>query len=118
MNYKILDPLLLAGAGAIIAFTVTQIIPASMPMPLAMLAGGLLGMAFNVIFTILCAPFCGAFQVMIPLGLVGMPLGMAVAMAQAAGAAPLGPAMALGGAFGLAVAFYIRRCQRRVTGRD
>ena len=54
---------------------------------LAMLAGGLLGMAFNVIFTILCAPFCGAFQVMIPLGLVGMPLGMAVAMAQAAGTA-------------------------------
>jgi hypothetical protein len=116
MNYKFLDPLISAGAGAIIAFTVTQIIPASMPMALAMLAGGVLGMGFKMLFTVLLAPFCGAFQVMMPLGLIGMPLGMAVAMAHAAGTAPPGPAMLAGAGFGLAIAFYIRSSDRRLTG--
>ncbi len=114
MYYKIIDPLFLAGAGAIIAFTVAEIIPASMPMALAMLVGGVLGMAMNMLFTVLFAPFLGAFQVMMALGLVAMPLGMAAAMAE--NALPLPLLVLIGAASGLAVALYIGRANRRLTG--
>jgi len=51
-----------------------------MNMFLAMILGGLIGMILMTIMMLLLMPFCGAFEVMIPLHINGMLIGMSAAM--------------------------------------
>ena len=63
-------------SGALIAKVVSYISPPFMPM----LAGGLIGMALALILKVALMPILGAFEVMIPVSIIGMIVGMSSGM--------------------------------------
>jgi len=105
MNFKNIDWLIGTFSGIIIAFTVSQTIPAHWNMFLAMAVGGGIGMVLQFILLILLAPFFGAFEVMIPVSIIAMVVGMLSGMA--AGSVPGECITATGGILGLTVAILI-----------
>ncbi len=114
MPFQLLDPLVGLLSGALIAFTLSQIVAPDWSMLAGMVAGGLAGLALKLFLTLLLAPFLGAFEVMIPLSLIGMFVGMSSGLAAALGLSPL--AITLGGAgAGLAVALLVQASNRRST---
>ncbi len=115
MNFKIIDPLIGAGSGAIIAFTVSQIIPANWNMFLAMAAGGGIGMILKFVFLLLLAPFFGAFEVMIPLSIIAMSVGMLSGMASTNGSVTDGCISVTGGLVGLAVSVVVYFSNKNLT---
>ena len=80
MNLRIADFFIGTLSGALMALCSKLAIMPGLNMLLAMLLGGLIGMVLMMILMILLMPFFGAFEVMIPLYinamLVGMPAGM------------------------------------------
>jgi hypothetical protein len=76
MNLKIADFFVGAFSGALVAATVSYISPPIMPM----LLGGLIGMLLVVPLKIALMPLFGAFEVMIPLAIIGMTVGMGAGM--------------------------------------
>ena len=80
MNLRIADFFIGTLSGALMALCSKLAIMPGLNMLLAMLLGGLIGMVLMMILMILLMPFFGAFEVMIPLYinamLVGMPVGM------------------------------------------
>ena len=80
MNLRIADFFIGTLSGALMALCSHLAIPTGLNMLLAMLLGGLIGMILMMILMILLMPFFGAFEVMIPLYinamLIGMPAGM------------------------------------------
>ena len=114
MNYKIIDPAVGILSGVIIASTVVKIIPPEIHMILGMLGGGLVGMSFKLLLTLILAPFFGAFEVMIPLILTGMAVGMLAGMAAAQEAHPE-IIIAGGGAVGLGIALAVMRSNKNLT---
>ena len=80
MSLRIADFFIGTLSGAFMAFCSHIAISPSLNMPLGMILGCLIGMSLMMILMILLMPFCGAFEVMIPLHinamLVGMPAGM------------------------------------------
>lgn len=115
MNFKIIDALIGACSGAIIAFTVSQIIPAHWNMFLAMAVGGGIGMGLKFILLILLSPFFGAFEVMIPLSVIAMSVGMLSGMASAEGGVSDGCIFVTGAMIGLAVSTAIYFSNRKLT---
>ena len=107
MNFKIIDPLVGFCSGAIIAFAVSQTIPTGLNMFLAMAVGGGIGMVFKFVFLLLLAPFFGAFEVMIPLSIIAMSVGMLAGMASAQGDVPTECISVTGGVIGLTVSTVI-----------
>lgn len=107
MNFKIIDPLVGFCSGAIIAFAVCQIIPEGWNMVLAMALGGSIGMLLKFALLLLLAPFFGAFEVMIPLSIIAMSVGMLSGMAAAQGGATAECISAVGGIIGLAISTAI-----------
>ncbi len=80
MNLKIIDFLISFGAGALIAFGTSQILPDSWSPLVLMVAGGITGMFLSLPLMIILVPPFGAFEVMIALHLIAMPAGMIGAM--------------------------------------
>ncbi len=115
MNFKIIDYTIGTVSGIIIAFTVLQIIPGHWNMLLGMLAGSVIGMALKFVLLIGLAPFFGAFEVMIPVSLIAMIVGMVSGMAATAGPIPAGCVYAAGGAIGFAIAGMVLRSNRKLT---
>jgi predicted ATP-dependent Lon-type protease len=115
MNFKIIDPLVGFCSGAIIAFAVSQVIPEGWNMILAMAVGGSVGMLLKFIFLLLLAPFFGAFEVMIPLSIIAMSVGMLSGMAAAQGSATAECISATGGIIGLAISTAIYFSNNRLT---
>jgi hypothetical protein len=76
MNLKIADFFVGAFSGALVAWIVSYISPPFMPM----LLGGLIGMLLVVPLKIALMPIFGAFEVMIPLAIIGMTVGMGAGM--------------------------------------
>ena len=80
MNLRIADFCIGTLSGDLMAFCSQLAIPPSLNMLLGMALGALMGMGLMVILMVLLMPFFGAFEVMIPLHinamLVGMPAGM------------------------------------------
>ncbi len=114
MNFKLIDLTIGTLSGFIIACTVVQIIPGHWNMFAGMLAGGGIGMAFKFFLLLLLAPFFGAFEVMIPLSLIAMAVGMGAGMA--ATAALSGTAVcAAGGVIGLCVAALVLRSNEKLA---
>ena len=107
MNFKIIDPLTGTCSGVIIAFAVSQIIPPGWNMFLAMAVGGGIGMILKFVLLLGLAPFFGAFEVMIPLSIIAMSVGMLSGMASAHGGVPDGCIFVTGGIIGLAVSMAI-----------
>lgn len=114
MNFKKIDSLIGTCSGAIIAFAVTQIVPTHGNMFLAMTVGGGIGMVLKFILLILLAPFFGAFEVMIPLSIIAMSVGMLSGMAASQGSVPDGYISAAGGIMGLAVSSAIYFSNQRL----
>ena len=107
MNFKIFDALVGACSGAMIAFTVSQIISSDWNMFLAMAVGGGIGLVFKFILLLLLAPFFGAFEVMIPLSVIAMSVGMSSSMMSVQGDVPNECIWITGGIIGLAVSTVI-----------
>jgi len=107
MNFKVIDPLIGAGSGAAIATLVYFILPGDWNMIPCMIAGGLSGMGIAFFLTLLLMPFFGAFEVMIPLHIIGMITGMMVGMALTLGSTPTFCLTTLGGLTGITVAIII-----------
>jgi len=105
MNFKIIDPLIGAGSGALIACAVSLIVPAGWNMFLAMAAGGGIGMGLKFILLLGLAPFFGAFEVMIPLSVIAMSVGMLSGMMS--GSVPAWCIILTGTITGLAVSSAI-----------
>lgn len=76
MNLKIADFFVGAFSGALVAGVVSYISPPFMPM----LLGGLIGMLLVIPLKIALMPLFGAFEVMIPLAIIGMTVGMGAGM--------------------------------------
>jgi hypothetical protein len=107
MNFKIIDTLVGACSGATIAFAVSQIIPTGWNMFLAMAVGGGIGMVLKFVFLLLLAPFFGAFEVMIPLSIIAMSVGMLSGMVSAQGDVPNECIWITGGIIGMVVSTVI-----------
>jgi hypothetical protein len=76
MILKIADFFIGIFSGALVAGVVSYISPPFMPM----LVGGLIGMALALSLKVALMPVFGAFEVMIPLGIIGMTVGMSTGM--------------------------------------
>ena len=76
MSLKIADFFIGAFCGALVAGLVSYISPPFMPM----LLGGLIGMLLVIPLKIVLMPLFGAFEVMIPLAIIGMTVGMGAGM--------------------------------------
>ena len=116
MSLRIADFFIGTLSGALMAFCSQLAIPPSLNKLLGMLLGGLIGMSLMMILMVLLMPFCGAFEVMIPLHinamLVGMPAGMLSTL----------PSLALfdvtlgGTVIGFFVALQVYISNKRLTG--
>ena len=82
MNLKIAD-FFGTFSGGLVALVVYLILSSPSNMPRAMVLGGLIGMVLVLPLKILLMPFVGAFEVMIPLGIIGMGVGMTAGMLSA-----------------------------------
>ncbi|MFQ5717855.1 MAG: hypothetical protein ACE5GQ_12255, partial [Nitrospinales bacterium] len=84
-------------------------------MLLGMLAGGLIGMAAQFILMIPLMILFGAFEVMIPLGLIAMPAGMVGGMAATQAQIPDYCAASAGGALGFVIAAIVSYSNQKST---
>ena len=109
MNLKIADFFIGAFSGALVAGVVSFISPPFMPM----LVGGLIGMALILPLKIALMPVFGAFEVMIPLGIIGMTVGMGAGMLSTLAASNI--VIASGALTGLLVATIIHFSNKRYT---
>nr|MCS5620605.1 hypothetical protein [Nitrospinaceae bacterium] len=70
-------------SGGLVALVVFLLLSSPSNMLLAMVLGGLIGMMLVLPLKILLMPFFGAFEVIIPLGIIGMGVGMTAGMLSA-----------------------------------
>ncbi len=80
MNLKIADFFIGTLAGGSVALVVFLLLPHATNRVLAMILGSLIGMTFVLPLKFLLMPFFGAFEVVIPLGIIGMGVGMTAGM--------------------------------------
>jgi hypothetical protein len=111
MNLKIVDFFVGAFSGALVAATVSYISPPFMPM----LLGGLIGMLLVIPLKIAFMPLFGAFEVMIPLGIIGMTVGMGAGMLSTIVSSNI--VIASGALTGLFVATIIHFSNKRYTAQ-
>ncbi|MEE3346732.1 MAG: hypothetical protein VX186_01095 [Nitrospinota bacterium] len=83
MNLKIADFFIGTFSGGLVALVVFLLLSSPSNMLLAMVLGGLIGMMLVLPLKILLMPFFGAFEVIIPLGIIGMGVGMTAGMLSA-----------------------------------
>ena len=76
MNLKIIDFFVGTFSSALVAGVVSYVSPPFMPM----LLGGLIGMLLVIPLKIALMPLFGAFEVMIPLSIIGVTVGMGAGM--------------------------------------
>lgn len=111
MNLKIADFFIGPISGSLVAGVVLCLLPSQPIMP--MLLGGVIGMLLVVPLKFLLMPFFGAFEVMIPLGIIGMTVGMAAGMLSTN--LPGAMVIALGGLMGFIVSGIIYFSNKRLT---
>ena len=83
MHLKIADFFIGTFSGGLVALVVFLLLSSPSNMLLAMVLGGLIGMMLVLPLKILLMPFFGAFEVIIPLGIIGMGVGMTAGMLSA-----------------------------------
>ena len=107
MNLKIADFFIGTFSGGLVALVVYLILSSPSNMSMAMVLGGLIGMVLVMPLTIILMPFVGAFEVMIPLGIIGMGVGMTTGMLSAIPAISGYAVIAWGDLAGFTVAMLI-----------
>jgi hypothetical protein len=113
---KIIDFFIGICAGGLVALVVL-LLPSPPNMFVAMILGGLTGMVLVLPLKILLMPFVGAFEVMIPLGIIGMGVGMTAAMLCTVPAVSDSMIIAWGNLVGLAVSSLIYRSNKILTSQ-
>ena len=110
MGLKIADFFVGAFSGALVAAAVSYF-----PLPfMPMLLGGLIGMLLVIPLKILLMPIFGAFEVMIPLTIIGMTVGMGAGMLSFASVSS-NIVIAFGALTGLIVATIVFFSNKRYT---
>ena len=115
MNYKIIDPLVQATSGALVTFAVQLLVPTFWNMMLAMLAGGVCGMILMMLTMIPLMAVLGSFEVMIPMALVNMTVGMLSGMVVTRTPAPAGSLILAGAVTGLIIYGLVWNSNRKLT---
>ena len=110
MRLKIADFFIGTLCGALVAGVVSYISPPFMPM----LLGGLIGMLLVILLKIVLMPLFGAFEVMIPLAIIGMTMGMGAGMLSFVNVAS-NIIIAFGAVSGLLVATIVYFSNKRYT---
>ena len=113
MNLKVADFFIGAFCGSLVAGMVFWLLPT--PPFIPMILGGLIGMLLVLPLKILFMPFFGAFEVMIPLGIIGMGVGMATGMLSRLPDLSANMVIAGGGVMGFIVATIIFFSNKRFT---
>jgi hypothetical protein len=107
MNLKIADFFIGTFSGGTVALVVYWALSTQTNMAVAMLLGGLIGMVIVLPLKFLLMPFFGGFEVVIPLGIIGMGVGMTAGMLSAIPNISGYTVIAWGDAAGLLVATLI-----------
>jgi hypothetical protein len=109
---KIADFFIGICAGGLVALVVFLLPSPPNNMFVAMILGGLTGMVLVLPLKILLMPFVGAFEVMIPLAIIGMGVGMTAAMLCTVPTISGYTVIAWGDLVGLAVSTLIYRSNK------
>ena len=115
MTLRILDFFIGTLSGAFMAFFSHLAISPSLNMLHGMVIGGLIGMSLMIIFMVLLMPFFGAFEVMIPLHINAMFVGMPVGMLSTLPSMSLFDATLAGAAIGFFVSLLVYLSNKRLT---
>ena len=118
LPFRIGDYLAGVLTGVLTALAVRAIVGPNWDMVMAMLIGMGTGMGVHLGLLILLIPLLGAFEVMIPGGIIGMYGGMLFGMRDAMqqNIISLSQALVVGGVFGFVVVFVIRWWDRQLQG--
>ena len=114
MSYKIIDPLIAAIIGSLVAITAAKVVPADSNMLLGMLLGGICGIALQIVLMFPLMILFGAFEIMIPFALIAMPVGMMSGMTKAWFNVSISKFTWAGAIFGLFVAIFIYFSNRKI----
>ncbi|MBI5427994.1 MAG: hypothetical protein HZA02_06915 [Nitrospinae bacterium] len=115
MNFRVVDYSIGVFSGAVAGFAVSVTIPEHLNMIWGMILGNLVGMALSIVLSLLLMPFFGSFEVMVPLHLIGMFVGMTGGMAATIPGVP-SPSLAIGGGIaGGVIAAIVRYSDRKLT---
>jgi len=118
LSFRLGDYLAGILTGVLTALAVRAIVGPNWDMVLAMLAGMGAGIGVHLSLFVLLIPLLGAFEVMIPGGIIGMYGGMLFGMRDAMqqDVISLDQALTVGGLFGFVVVFVIRWWDRQLRG--
>lgn len=118
LSFRLGDYLAGILTGVLTALAVRIIVGPNWDMVIAMLAGMAAGMGVHLSLLVLLIPLLGAFEVMIPGGIIGMYGGMLFGMRDAMqqNIISLNQALVVGGLFGFVVVFVIRWWNRQLQG--
>ena len=116
MNLRIADFCIGTLSGALMAFCSQLAIPPSLNMLLGMVLGALIGMGLMVILMVLLMPFFGAFEVMIPLHINAMFVGMPAGMLSTLPYLTLFETTLAGGAIGSLITLQVYLSNKYLTG--
>ena len=117
MSLRIADFFIGTLSGALMAFCSHLAVSPSLNMLLGMILGGLIGMSLMMILMVILMPFFGAFEVMIPLHINAMLVGMPVGMLSTLPSLSSFEASLGGGAIGFFVALRVYLSNKRLTER-
>ncbi|MZG54653.1 MAG: hypothetical protein F3743_04175 [Nitrospinae bacterium] len=115
MIFKIADFFIGTFSGGAMAFCIHMIIPAEINMFLGMFLGGAVGMVMMLAMMLVLMPLFGAFEVMIPLHINGMLVGMASGMLTTLSSVTSNHLTILGALIGFSVSIYIYFSNKYLT---
>lgn len=118
MNFKTIDYSIGILSGIFIAFMVKRIVPEHWSMIAGMILGHVCGMILHLVLGLLLLPFFGSFEVMVPLSVIGMLVGMTGGMAATHPEIPGSWIVAAGGMMGCAVTAFVRHSNKKLTGAN
>tara|TARA_B100000686_G_scaffold147976_1_gene155354 strand:- start:84 stop:437 length:354 start_codon:yes stop_codon:yes gene_type:complete len=101
--------------GSIMGFCVGLILPSNLNMFLGMFLGGVIGMIIMLVMMILLMPLLGGFEVMIPLHINGMVIGMTSGMLSTFPLITSNHLTILGAFIGFLVSLYIYFSNKYLT---
>ena len=115
MSLRIADFLIGTLSGGFMAFCCHIAVSPSFNMLLGMILGGLIGMSLMMVMMILLMPFFGAFEVMIPLHINAMLVGMPAGMLSTLPYLTLFETTLAGGAIGLLITLQVYLSNKQLT---
>lgn len=115
MILKIADFFIGPLSGALMSFCIYLVVEPELNMFLGMILGGVIGMILMLITMIALMPFFGAFEVMIPLHLNGMLVGMSAGMLSTLPSIASNQLIIGGAVIGFLVSLYIHFSNKHLT---